>query len=130
MSRLFWPLFLPALALATCETGGHASPAGPATSKDEHVYKEECIDALRAQVRREFEASLQYLTMSAHFARDDVDLAGFSALFGQHADEERGHAVKLLNYLRMRGDGRADFLGTEDLKPMIGMTSFHVTRCD
>ena len=60
----------------------------------------------------EFEASLQYLLMAAHFSQvlrlppplsqDTVNLPNLAAFFWEHADEEREHAKQFIEYLRMR----------------------------
>ena len=60
----------------------------------------------------EFEASLQYLLMAAHFSQvlypppilsqDTVNLPKLAAFFWEHADEERDHAKQFIEYLRMR----------------------------
>ncbi len=49
--------------------------------------------------------------MGAHFAQDDVSLDGFSQMFFTHADEEREHGSKFMDYLRWRGDRDVSFLG-------------------
>ena len=78
----------------------------------------ECITALEGQIAIEFQASLQYLLMAAHFSqvlqsslnknsivpnfKDTVNLPKVAALFWGHADEEREHAKQFIDYLRMR----------------------------
>ena len=81
--------------------------------------------ALEDQVRVEFEASLQYILMAAHFdqvrtglgrgrgsgawegpslealdsaacAQDTVNLPNLANMFWEHADEERGHAIQFM----------------------------------
>lgn len=39
----------------------------------------------------------------AHFARDSVNRPGFSKFFIKAASEEREHAIKVIEYLLMRG---------------------------
>ena len=67
----------------------------------------------------EFEAALQYLVMGIHFAQDTVNLGGFSKIFFEHANEERQHGLKFMEYLKMRGDEELD-LGLNDLAPILG----------
>ncbi|KAL2722493.1 ferritin subunit [Vespula squamosa] len=62
-----------------------------------------CIKNLTSQIKTEVEASLTYLAMGAHFARDSVNRPGFSKFFLENASEEREHAIKLIEYLLMRG---------------------------
>ena len=102
-------------------------PRGKAKASDADNWHTGCAAALRAQVRREFEASLQYLLMGAHFAQDNVNLPGVSAMFFASADEERGHGKAFMEYLRKRGDTSNDFLGGEagdELLPILGKASW------
>lgn len=62
-------------------------------------------------MRKEFQASIQYLLMGSYFAQDNVNLEGFSEMFFDHADEERQHGIKFMEYLRWRGDKDNSFLG-------------------
>src|SRR4051795_8623145 len=69
---------------------------------------ERFVDALNAQVAREFAAAHQYTAIAAYYAGETYpQLASF---FYKQADEEREHALKMVNYLldtnspvRMRG---------------------------
>lgn len=67
-------------------------------------------------MKKEFQASLQYLLMGAHFAQDSVNLDGLSEMFFEHAAEERQHGVKFMQYLRWRGDKDNSFLGREVIR--------------
>ncbi len=67
-----------------------------------------CIRILEAQVKTEIEAAMTYLAMGAHFARDTVNRPGFSKLFIESASEEREHAIKIIEYLLMRGQLTSD----------------------
>lgn len=51
-----------------------------------------------------------YITFfqGAHFARDTVNRPGFSKLFIESAGEEREHAIKIIEYLLMRGQLTSD----------------------
>ncbi len=41
-------------------------------------------------------------------------------MFFEHADEERQHGIKFIEYLRMRGDTDTDFLGRGAINPILG----------
>lgn len=62
-----------------------------------------CIKILESQVKTEIDAAMTYLAMGAHFARDTVNRPGFSKFFFESASEEREHAIKIIEYLLMRG---------------------------
>ncbi|XP_072748033.1 ferritin heavy chain [Anoplolepis gracilipes] len=62
-----------------------------------------CVKAMESQVKIEIEAAMKYLAMGAHFARDTINRPGFSKFFFESASEEREHAVKIIEYLLMRG---------------------------
>jgi len=62
-----------------------------------------CTKAMESQVKTEIEASMKYLSMGAHFARDTINRPGFSKYFFESASEERDHAIKIIEYLLMRG---------------------------
>ena len=63
-----------------------------------------CVDMLKSQVEIEVGAAMTYLSMGAHFARDTVNRPGFSKFFFEAASEEREHAIKIIEYLLMRGE--------------------------
>jgi len=112
-------VLLVASASATCHVGGHVNGFVPAMAKDNINFYQLCEDAIKEQVRIEFQASLQYLLMGAHFAQDSVNLGGFSNFFYGHSDEERSHGIQFVEYLRMRGLQDNDFLGQQPLKPTL-----------
>ncbi|XP_011865374.1 PREDICTED: ferritin subunit [Vollenhovia emeryi] len=62
-----------------------------------------CIKIMESQVKTEMEAAMKYLAMGAHFARDTINRPGFSKFFFESASEEREHAIKIIEYLLMRG---------------------------
>lgn len=62
-----------------------------------------CTKVLESQVKTEIEAAVTYLSMGAHFARDTINRPGFSEFFFKSASEEREHAIKIIEYLLMRG---------------------------
>ncbi len=65
---------------------------------------EEIENILNAQVKIEAHASALYLAMSAWC--DDQGLDNAAHFFAKQSDEERGHMLKLFNYISNRG-GRA-----------------------
>jgi len=112
-------LILPMLGIvsASCTVG---SPQEKVDADDQKTFFEEsCIKALEAQVRIEFEASLQYILMAAHFDQDSVSLPNVAKLFWTHADEERAHAIEFIKYLRMRGAENNDFFGDSPITPIM-----------
>jgi len=102
------------LAAASCSV---SSPELKAKASDDKNFMAECITALEGQIAIEFQASLQYLLMAAHFSQDTVNLPKVAALFWGHADEEREHAKHFIEYLRMRGATNNDFFGTSPIEP-------------
>jgi len=107
-------------AAASCST----SNSNPALARDAANYRENCVNALAAQVRMEFEASLQYLLMAAQFSQDSYNLPGVAGLFWTHADEERAHAKEFIGYLRMRGYQETDFFQAQPIKPILQKNSW------
>ncbi len=85
------------------------------------LLKQPVVDAINAQVVEEFTASAQYLAIALYFERETLpELAGF---FRLQADEEHGHAVKLLDYVNEAGGNpviaptkavKNDFSGVEE----------------
>src|SRR5262249_57828865 len=53
--------------------------------------------AFNAQIGHEFGASLQYVSIAAHFQRSQLTL--LANLFFKQAEEERTHAMKFVKYL-------------------------------
>lgn len=89
---------------------------GPTVAPDHWTdMNQTCTDAVRDQIQMEVDASYVYLAMGAYFARDDVNMPGFSKMFFEHASEERSHALALIEYLLMRGPGKKDQKLTEKL---------------
>jgi ferritin len=58
---------------------------------------ERIVDALNDQVAMEFAAAHQYTAIAAYYA--DKTWPQLSAFFYKQADEEREHALKIVNYL-------------------------------
>jgi len=78
-------------------------------------YTPACENAVNQQINAELTASYIYLSMAAHFDRDEISLPGFAKFFQKNSDEEREHAQKFIKYQTTRG-GRVVF---EDIpKPM------------
>jgi len=76
----------------------------PDVPKDWLDMTNPCIKSMRNQIQEELKAAMQYLAMGAHFSRDTINRPGFAKLFFEAASEERGHAIKLIAYLLMRGE--------------------------
>lgn len=62
-----------------------------------------CIQTTISQIGCEIRASLEYFKFGTHFARYDINRPGFAKFFYGSASEEREHAIKLIEYLTMRG---------------------------
>jgi bacterioferritin B len=58
-------------------------------------------ETLNAQVGNEFGASMQYLHIAAYF--DAMSLTNFAQFFFMQAQEERDHAMKILNFILETG---------------------------
>ncbi len=59
--------------------------------------KKTIVDAINAQISREFNAAYLYLSMSAHF--ESQNLSGFARWMRLQHDEEVGHAMRLFGFL-------------------------------
>jgi len=79
-----------------------------AVSKIRTNFHENSEALINKQINMELHASYVYMSMAAYFDRDDVALAGFAKRFRENSEEERGHALKLIEYQNMRG-GRVVF---------------------
>ena len=70
------------------------------------MTSERFVDALNAQIAREFAASHQYVAVGTYYAGETFPrLAEF---FYEQAEEEREHALKMVNYL-LDTDQKVDF---------------------
>ncbi|KAM3957613.1 ferritin 1 heavy chain [Aphomia sociella] len=76
-----------------------------------------CRDSMRRQIQMEVAASLQYLAMGAHFSRDIINRPGFAKMFFEAGSEEREHAMKLIEYLLMRGELTSDVTSLIQIRP-------------
>ncbi|BES98971.1 Ferritin-like domain [Nesidiocoris tenuis] len=65
--------------------------------------KDECVNLARKQIRMEFEAALAYFQLGAYFSQYDTNRPGFAKFFFDASTEERSHAIKVFDYLLMRG---------------------------
>jgi len=119
VEMMFYVLLLSLAVTDMAYAGCDSSSTDPASSQDSANYRPTCIHALTKQVRMEFEASLQYLLMAAHFSQDTYNLPGVAKLFWEHADEERDHAKQFISYLRLRGAQENDFFQGSPIKPTL-----------
>jgi ferritin len=62
---------------------------------------ERFVDALNDQITREFAAAHQYTAIAAHYDRETFPR--LTKFFLDQAEEERGHALKMIEYLRDSG---------------------------
>ena len=61
------------------------------------LISERMAQSINTQIGNEFGASLQYVSIAAHFGAEN--LPGLSAHFHKQAMEERNHAMRFVNYL-------------------------------
>ena len=59
------------------------------------------VEALNEQIGREFRAAYQYTAVAAYY--DRLTFPRLAKFFYDQADEERGHALKMIGYLRDTG---------------------------
>jgi ferritin len=81
------------------------------------MSSERFVDALNAQISREFAAAHQYTAIGAYYAAETYPQ--LTKFFYAQAEEEREHAMKMVNYLLDR-DARVDF--TEVSAPQTQFT--------
>ena len=67
-------------------------------------------EALNRQIQNEFYSSYVYLSMSGY--SDSQNLPGFAAWMRAQSEEERGHAMRLFDYVQNRG-GRVRLAGID-----------------
>uniref|UniRef100_T1HTF0 Ferritin n=1 Tax=Rhodnius prolixus TaxID=13249 RepID=T1HTF0_RHOPR len=72
-----------------------------------------CTRKMKNQIAEEIQVAITYMAMGAHFSRDMINRPGFAKMFFEAASEERQHAIKLIEYLLMRGEL------LNDLRPVI-----------
>jgi ferritin len=61
------------------------------------LISRELAQAINEQIGHEFGASMQYVSIAAHFQKNHLTL--LAKLFSAQADEERAHAMKFVKYL-------------------------------
>ena len=61
------------------------------------LISKKLLEAINQQIGNEFGASLEYLQIASYF--DFEDMLKLAQIFFDQADEERVHAMKLLNYV-------------------------------
>ncbi|XP_053973279.1 soma ferritin-like [Hylaeus volcanicus] len=66
-------------------------------------FHEETEAILNEQINAELKAFYYYLSMAAYFGRVDVALPGCESFFMQMHHEEHEHALRFVNYVKMRG---------------------------
>src|SRR6476646_3570742 len=84
------------------------------------------VAALNAQMGREFEAHLQYLSVSSWF--DSEGLPELTKFFATQAAEEHGHAMKFLTYIQDVG-GPVVIPGLGAPKPTFESAEEAVAAC-
>ena len=62
---------------------------------------ERFVEALNEQIGREFNAAHQYTAVAAYY--DRLTFPRLAKFFFEQAEEERGHAMKMVDYLRDTG---------------------------
>ena len=65
------------------------------------MASERFVDALNAQIGREFAAAHQYVAIGTYYAGETFPR--LAAFFYEQAEEEREHAMKMVNHLLDRG---------------------------
>ena len=70
------------------------------------MLSERLTEAINAQIGREFAAAHQYVAIGAYYA--EATFPQLATFFYAQAEEERGHAMKMVNYLIDRA-AKVDF---------------------
>jgi ferritin len=78
---------------------------------------ERFVDALNAQITKEFAAAHQYTAIAAYYA--DETWPQLASFFYKQADEEREHALKMINYL-LDTDSAVNMTGVAQPKTKFG----------
>lgn len=90
--------------LPKLESTTKPGPSGvPIVSIGRMDFAKQAEIGINEQINVELNMSYLYLSMSAYFARDSVGLPGFAAHFKHASDEEREHAVRLMEFQTRRG---------------------------
>ncbi|VDD93156.1 unnamed protein product [Enterobius vermicularis] len=77
-------------------------------SSSRQNYSAEVEAAVNKQINIEFYASYVYLSMATYFSRSEVCLPHISKWMRKQSDEEREHALMLIQFQTLRG-GRVQF---------------------
>ena len=67
------------------------------------MWSDACEEELNKQINIELDASQQYLSLYNFFLRDDVGLINIAKYFLKASEEEREHALKMIEYQNKRG---------------------------
>ncbi|XP_012288155.1 ferritin, heavy subunit [Orussus abietinus] len=78
-------------------------PAWPSGHRISFQFHPETEAILNEQLNVELKAFYYYLSMAAYFGRVDVALPGCESYFIQMHNEEHEHALRFLNFIKMRG---------------------------
>ncbi|EEB12465.1 secreted ferritin S subunit precursor, putative [Pediculus humanus corporis] len=101
------------ILLGFCFVGVILSEAQPDIPRDWITMVDPCTKKMTEQIQEELTAAMTYLAMGAHFSKDTINRPGIAEYFFKSASEEREHAIKLIDYLLMRGEL------THDIKNLI-----------
>jgi len=66
-------------------------------------FHDDCEALINKQINMELNASYVYMSMAFYFDRDDVAFKNIKKYFLKASEEEREHAMKLMEYQNMRG---------------------------
>ncbi|XP_063718285.1 soma ferritin-like [Symsagittifera roscoffensis] len=66
-------------------------------------FHEECEGGINRQINMELYASYTYLSMAYYFERDDQKMPNVAKFLKKQSDDEREHAMKLMEYQNKRG---------------------------
>jgi len=72
-------------------------------SRPRQNFHEDCECAINNQINMELYASYTYMSMAFYFDQDDVAFKNIKKYFLKASEEEREHAMKLMEYQNMRG---------------------------
>lgn len=99
-SKKFAPLFNISSIYSTIKIRNFSDDAPPLFRQNFHPLTEQ---QLNFQISQELNASHAYLAMANFFGRTEIALPGSSSFFRAMSDEEREHALALIDYQNMRG---------------------------
>ncbi|XP_058075111.1 ferritin-3, chloroplastic-like [Magnolia sinica] len=78
-------------------------PSLPQDSLARHKFSQDSEASINEQINVEYNVSYVYHAMFAYFDRDNIALKGLAKFFKEASDEEREHAIKLMEYQNKRG---------------------------